>query len=264
MLKEEIAMQINILGYGLMGKQIAALLYLGGFNVNIWNHKSIDEKHVLRQVKMLKRSIDEVGGGTFSFYSDLQSLPDAVTIESVTENIDIKKTLFKHFEASNNLYFTNSSSFSPSEINENVNGLHFFNPVNLKLIEVFFSKKSIPEKFNPVLVFLEKSGFDVVKVNDNRGYIGNYILFNEISSALKLVEKFGYQASQLESVYNKLYDGRSLFSIIDLIGIDVVNQILVNLKEEDESIYLPVCLSEALSKNILGKKNRTSIKDVLV
>tara|TARA_B100001250_G_C19704828_1_gene746465 strand:- start:979 stop:1089 length:111 start_codon:yes stop_codon:yes gene_type:complete len=32
-------MQINILGYGLMAKQIASLLYLGGFHINIWNLK---------------------------------------------------------------------------------------------------------------------------------------------------------------------------------------------------------------------------------
>lgn len=256
-------MKVNILGYGLMGKQIAALLYLGGFDICIWNYKVVNEKDMLRQIKLLKRSFSTEKEGSLTFYTDLNDLPDAITIESVVENLEIKRELYKHFENSKSLYFTNSSSFSPSEISEKVNGFHFFNPINLKLLEMYLSNTTSISKFESILNYLQQIEFEIVEVNSNRGYIGNYILFNEIASALKLIEKFNYSYEQVDLVYNKLYDGRNLFMIIDLIGIDVVYQILKNLKDDDESIYLPKCLSIALDKNILGRKNKTSLKEVL-
>ncbi len=256
-------MTINILGYGLMGKQIAALLYLGGFNIHIWNHKHANEKDVLRQIKLLKRIFNTEVEGKITFHTDFDDLPDAITIESVIENLDVKRELYKNFKKSKMLYFTNSSSFSPSEIGENVNGFHFFNPISLKLLEMHLRDTEMIEDIKPVLEYLEIIGFDIINVNSNRGYIGNYILFNEISSALKLIEKFNYTYEHVNMVYKKLYDGRNLFTIIDLIGIDVVYQILKNLKEEDASIYIPRCLANALDKNILGRKNKTSIKEVL-
>ncbi len=256
-------MNINVLGYGIMGKQIAAFLYLGGFNVYIWNHKEVNEKDVQRQIRVLKRNLDSGNEGSINFCYELDQLPKATTIESVVEDLDSKKEIFNYFKQSDSLYFTNSSSFSPSEIGEGVCGFHFFNPIGLKLIEMYVADGKDLDGFKPVMDFIRESGFDIVKVNDNRGYIGNYILFNEISSALKLIEKFGYGVNQINTVYSKLYDGRDIFTIIDLIGVDVVLKILTNLKEVDQTIYLPDVLQVAIDNNILGKKNKTSIKSLI-
>lgn len=257
-------MQVNILGYGLMGKQIAALLYIGGFDVNIWNHRDIAESELLRHIKLLKRTIiSEREEGEINFYAELDQLPDAITIESIVEDLEIKKTIFKSFEKSKYPYFTNSSSFSPVEIGINVNAIHFFNPINLKLVEFFFYDENQKDEINEILNYLTELEFEIVEVKQNRGYIGNYILFHEISSALKLIEKFYYSHENINKIYQKLYDGRNIFSIIDLIGIDIVYKILQNLKEIDETIYLPFCLEKALQAGALGRKNKTSIVNYL-
>ena len=87
-------------------------------------------------------------------------------------------------------------------------------------------------------------------------------MFGEISNALKLIEKYDYPVEAILDIYKCLYNGRDIFSIIDLIGIDIVLKILVNMHEEDDAIYVPNCLKAALKENILGKKNKTTM-DVL-
>lgn len=256
-------MTINVLGYGIMGKQIASLLYLGGFDVCIWNYKEVDEKLIYKQIKLLKRSIDFTKEGSLTFVTEINKLPKAITIESVKEDLETKKHIYAECATKEFPYFSNSSSFSPSEIGPEVNGLHFFNPISLGLVELFLKNQKIKKDIQPILEYLYVLKFEIVEVKNNRGYVGNYILFHEISSALKLIEKYGYNANNINSIYIKLYNGRNIFLIIDLIGIDVVFKILKNLKENDETIYLPSCLSLALEKNILGKKNKTSILTIL-
>ena len=65
-----------------------------------------------------------------------------------------------------------------------------------------------------------------------------------------------YKPKQIVSLYNELYDDGNIFNIIDIIGIDVVYEILQNLKEDDDSLYLPLFLRDAISRNLLGKKTR--------
>lgn len=245
-----------------MGQQISALFYLGGFDVHVWNKSGVNEKSFQRQVKLLRRAIPSVNEGTFTTCSDLSGLSDSITIESVIEDLSIKKEIYEFRKDNNSPYFTNSSSYSPNEIGGEVNGFHFFNPISLRLVELYVNEAT-KRIIHPLISYLEEIGFTIVDVNDNRGYIGNYILFHEISSALKLIEKFDYEASSINSVYNKLYGGRNIFTIVDIIGVDVVHSILVNLKEHDSSIYIPTSLQLALDKDILGKKNKTSIMDIL-
>lgn len=256
-------MKVNVLGFGLMGKQISALLFLSGCSVNIYSRSETQEKDFLRQVKFLKKKNSGCEGGDYKFYADISDLPNCVTIESVVEDLDVKKKIYCDVrEKNNNLYLTNTSSYAPSEISSDVIGMHFFNPIGLGLIELYRNDNKSYE-LNELIKKLEGIGALIVEVNDNRGYVGNYILFNEISSALKLVEKFGYGVDQINDVYSKLYDGRDIFLIIDLIGIDVVHKILSNLKESDETIYLPKILELALERKILGRKNKTTIKTLI-
>ena len=246
-----------------MGRQIAGLLYLGGFNINIWSHSEIDESLLTKQIKILKRNLKNTVDGKYNLFANIEDLPDAITIESITEEIEIKRNIFNELKHFTSPYFTNSSSYAPSEINERVNGLHFFNPINLGIVELYLNQTTNAESIKPIIDYLLSIGFEIIHVNNNRGYIGNYILFNEISSALKLIEKHNYTIDQVNAMYRKLYDGRNIFSIIDIIGIDVVYKILLNLNDEDNSIYVPTCLSKALKLNVLGKKNKTSIRDIL-
>jgi 3-hydroxyacyl-CoA dehydrogenase len=51
--------------------------------------------------------------------------------------------------------------------------------------------------------------------------------------------------------------------LLEIIGIDVANHIFDNFSQS-YSIYHPKLLIEAQSLGILGKKNRTTLKDLLI
>lgn len=256
-------MKINILGYGLMARQIAALLSLGGYNLYLWNYKKIDLGDMDRQLRLIQRATGLTQRGTITFVENIDDLDDNLTIESVIEDIEIKKNLYENLRGRiTNSYCSNTSSYAPGEIGPDVYGLHFFNPVSMKFVE-YYEAAPPNEELLQLIDFLRQLEFEVVPVHGNRGYLGNQILFHEISSALKLVEKLGYPVSSVNSFYRKLYDGRDIFNIIDLIGVDVVRAILINLAKVDSDIYVPECLLVAITNGVLGKKNKTSIKQVL-
>lgn len=256
-------MHINILGYGQMAKQVAALFYLGGHTIHIWNHAPVEMGALEKQIRLLKRSMSPVSEGTISIVERLQDLEDYLTIESVVEDIEIKKSIYGSIvDKITKGYYTNTSSYSPEEIGLKVNGLHFFNPITLKLVELC-QASAATAAIDEVVVYLKSFDFEIVSVKNNRGYIGNFIIFHEISSALKLIERYDYTVNSVNIFYKKMYEGRDIFTIIDIIGIDVVLAIIINLKAHDDSLYLPASLSKAINLNILGKKNKSSIREVL-
>ncbi len=259
-------MKINIIGAGLMARQIAALFALGSFEIYIWNRSGVDEKAFQRQAKILQRKFSFRGEAKFIIKKNIEELPQALTIESISESLEDKRQIYKAVRILNQEpYFSNTSSFSPCEIGEDVGGLHFFNPIDLKLIELY-APESVAlddKRVERIVGFLDKLGFTVVNANANRGYIGNYILFLEISNVFKLVEKYGYSYSEIEKVYKTLFMGRDVISILDVVGIDVSLQIIKNLNEKDSSVYIPSILKRAIDHGVLGRKNKTSLRDFL-
>jgi 3-hydroxyacyl-CoA dehydrogenase len=256
--------EINVLGYGLMAKQIAALFYLGGFDVILWNYSPVNEVELYKSIKLLNRYMSSDRVGKLSFITDLERMKDNFTIESVVEELNTKIQIYEKLEhVVSKGYFTNTSSYAPSEIGKNVGGFHFYNPITIKIIELCVPLIDVSDEMSEVMSYLKSVGYDLITVNSNRGYVGNYILFHEISSVLKLIEKNNYKVDVVNAVYAKLYEGRNIFNIIDIIGIDVVLKILQNLKEEDNGIFIPASLNYAIENNIFGKKNKTSISMAL-
>lgn len=257
-------MEINIVGCGAMASQIAALLYLNGNNINIWNHQGVDESKINKAARLIKRSMNfESAEGAIKVLPKLSDMQNNITLECVVEDLAVKKRIFN--EISNFVdkpFFTNSSSISPLEVGPNVSGLHFFNPVSqIKLIELSLNVEQNAE-ITAFLSSLNDLGFEIVDVKNNRGYIANFIIFNEISSVFRLIEIHNYTPQDISKVYSKLFD-KNLFRTIDLIGIDVTYKILKNLKEKDTGLYLPKTLEQAIELGILGKKNGTSIMNLL-
>jgi 3-hydroxyacyl-CoA dehydrogenase len=258
-------MEINIVGCGAMASQIAALLYLSGSNVHVWNHNGVDESRINKAIKLIKRTmpLDDAAEGSIKIISKLFEFKNNITIEGVVEDLVVKKNIYKDVaELVSKPFFTNSSSINPLEIGEKVSGLHFFNPVSqIKLIELALNVDR-DEEIELLLSGLNKLGFKIIDVKNNRGYIANYIIFNEISSVFKLIEIQGYQPKDINKIYSTLFS-KNLFKMIDLIGVDVTYKILHNLREKDSGIYMPKILEEAINVGILGKKNGTSIMNLL-
>jgi 3-hydroxyacyl-CoA dehydrogenase len=255
-------LEVNILGYGQMGRQIASLLCLLGCDVVVWNRTMPEESSVLRQLKLASKLLGiPMNESSIRVVSSIDEVNKrALTIEAVAENIDVKRDIFNHCSTSLlGGYYTNSSSYSPAEIGEEVGGLHFFNPIALRLVEYCRPASLKNDGIDNLLALLERQGFNVVNVQPNRGYLANSLLFREIANVFFMMEQCRYSVSAIESVYKALHKDRHIFDIIDLVGVDTTYAILESLKVQDSAVYLPVSLKSAIENNVLGKKNKTSI-----
>lgn len=259
-------MKVNILGIGTMGSQVASLLAILGYEVTAWNRTDLEarQKKCHRNRRILGRKFTDAGG-EIHFTDNLEALSPALTIETLEENLDTKKTVVGQlsYDLSEHGFFTNTSSYLPAEIHPDAGGLHFFNPIHmLRLIE-YLAPPHPTKEGDHLVALLAENDFTKVDVKPNRGYVGNFLLFAEISATLKLVDNYGYTTDTIDQITNSIGREASIFSIIDLIGIDTTKRILDNLHEEDPSIYVSPLLSKAMAKDIYGRKNGTSILEVI-
>ena len=255
---------------GTMGIQISSLCILLGHDVNGWS-RSIGAQHeelVTRGVKLLKRKVESgFELGKFSpFNASLATLPHVITIECLREDLGIQRCVLEQLspEIFDIGLLTYSSSYGASEIQPKAQPPHFFNPVySVKLVEGPTSNSIMQGSLSELFYRLQGLGFTVIETCGNRGLVGNYLLFNEISAALKLVDIHYYNCSTIDIVTAELGRSTSLFDLIDLIGVEVTLAILQNLKEHDDAIYLSPVFHKAIAQSILGRKNKTSIRSVL-
>ncbi|KGI55911.1 3-hydroxyacyl-CoA dehydrogenase NAD-binding domain-containing protein [Campylobacter sp. MIT 97-5078] len=252
--------RLNILGCGIMGTQISALFYNLGFEVCIYTRKTkLKELEFQAKVLSKKLNLKPMQKGSFCFYTSIKSLPEALCIECLAENLELKKECIKEFQNSHQrAIFSNSSSFSSKDLNCGL--LHFFNPIYLKLIELYDPKNEALT----LIQDLKELDFCFIKAKGNRGNLANLLLFNEISNFFKMIEKLDYSLQECELVYEKLYEKRDILGIIDIIGVAICDQICLNLHEQDLSFYYPKSFKKALELGILGRKNKTKIKDFLL
>ena len=255
---------INILGFGTMGMQLAAFFNVIGYKVTVWNRTFSDAK--LKRLSIEKKILEKnlkcaSEKHEIEFLDQVDLLPPALTIEVLAEDLAIKQSVLHDlpFDPKTHGLFTNSSSFTPTEIHNEAHGLHFFNPLHsVKLVETTCPLNSLP-----LFRDIEDAGLPVVHTKMNRGYIANYVLFQEIAASIMLIEKFGYDTKTIDLVLGSLGRQSSVFDVIDFVGVDLTKKILENLHETDHSVIVPPVLTLALETGILGRQNKTSIRSVL-
>jgi 3-hydroxyacyl-CoA dehydrogenase len=262
-------MKINILGAGVMGKQLVALLQLFGHDVILWSRRApkIVEPEIDRQRRILHRKLDVAGTlGGLNVVDRLNALESALTIEVLSEDLDVKRAVIGDlsFDPSIHGLLTNTSSIQPLHIHPAARGLHFFNPVfAVKMVELAGTRDALQPLQRELIGSLEQNGFDVIETQDNPGYVANYVLFREIGSVLRLIDAHGYPPEVIERVLKYLGRSTTALDIIDLVGVDVCHKILLNLVRVDSTFYLSPTLGEAVQAGVLGNKNGTSFRGFL-
>lgn len=262
-------MRINVLGHGTMGLQVAALLQVLGHDVFVWT-RAVSAERTRRQsqaVRLLKRVLSLTAAeGQCTIVANLADLTPALTIECLPENLEIKHKALERlsYGIGDVEFFTNTSSLAPASLSDGAVGLHFFNPIHVvRLVELSCSVDSLGPGGKLLMEELRAAGYDAIPVKPNPGYVGNFMLFHEISAALKLLDRHGYDSNVIDQVWKKLGHEASIFDVIDLIGVDVSRDILSQLSEVDAGFYVSPLLGKAISLNILGRKNRTSIRSLI-
>ena len=227
--------KINIIGFGKMGMQITSLLMIMGYQVNISTKNFLlKEKKFNVLNKIFEKFFRIKQSGNFEIYEDIKNLPKNHTIETLLEDLTIKKNMLSklNYEFDDIFLFTNTSSYNPKEINNNVYGVHFFNPIyQIKVIETTCSQNFIENDAKFFFDDLKKLDFKIFKVKYNRGYVYNFLYFKRIALCYELMEKYEYTANEIIEILNAFKTNNNFEEIINLVGKDTTKKILKNLLE---------------------------------
>ena len=164
-----------------MGKQIASLFRLIGFDVLIWNNNGEDiSSEIERETKKLEKLLSFKSLGTYKFESNLGNFENNFTVETVKEDLKIKKDVINSLRYKENI-FSNTSSILLSNIADYVNGFHFMNPISVKFLEICKKKNYSIKILDSVINELKKFSYEIIEVQDTPGFLINKIIFKDIS-----------------------------------------------------------------------------------
>ena len=253
-------MKINVLGSGHMGKQICSLFVVLGHSVKIWHNTQKNyEKTIENEISKIEKHFGLKSKGNFFIIDNIKDLENTLTIETVKEDLSIKKKVISKLSFKNNI-FSNTSSLKLSDIGDNINGLHFMNPITIPLIEICKKKDFSNELIAELIHSFKKLSYDIIEVKDNSGFLVNRILFKEISYFFYLYEIEKVSIENLKKIQKLLIRNNDTIKVVNMIGLDTCLSILENLNKENNDIHIPETLKECVKKNILGYKNKKLLR----
>jgi 3-hydroxybutyryl-CoA dehydrogenase len=235
------------------------------------------ERSLARQVekqKLTSHDADELRGRV-SATTSMDDLHDCdLVIETVVEDISVKRALFNELDRSINkdaVFATNTSTLSVIELAmetsrpELVCGLHFFNPAPaMSLVEVVRPLCASDETIDSVTEFARSCGKEPVRVKDQAGFVVNALLFPYLNNAIRLLEQ---GVAQKEGIDTAMKGGCGFpmgpFALLDLVGLDTSLAILDALYAEfADPNFAPVpLLRRMVSAGQLGRKSGLGFYD---
>lgn len=278
-------MKIMVIGSGTMGAGIAEVFACSGHDVII---RDLSDESIERGILSITKSLEKkVSKGKLkeeekveilkklSATIDLKEAMDCdLVIEAITENIDIKKKLFKELDyicKKETILATNTSSLSIIQIAlsttraDRVVGMHFFNPAPvMKLIEVIDSIFTSKETHDMIFNLSKQLDKTPVSVNESPGFIVNRILVPMINEAVGILAENVASAEDIDSAM-KLGANHPIgpLALGDLIGLDVCLDIMEVLYSEfADSKYRPHPLLKRMVRGgLLGRKSKKGFYD---
>jgi 3-hydroxybutyryl-CoA dehydrogenase len=240
---------IAVIGAGTMGNGIAHTFAQFGYSVSLIDISQVALDKGLGTIsKNLDRMIakEKITAAdkqnTLSNITTFTSIPDGVknaelVIEAATENMDLKKSIFKKLDECTNadaILATNTSSISITQIAavtnrpDKVIGMHFMNPVPImKLVEIirgYNTTDAVTEAIVNVSMDIKKVP---VEVNDYPGFVANRILMPMINESIETLYNGVAGVKEIDTVM-KLGMAHPMgpLQLADFIGLDVCLSIL--------------------------------------
>lgn len=197
-------------------------------------------------------------------------------IEAVTENLEIKRELWRKVELlcrADAILSTNTSGIPLHRIAEGFSpgfqrrflGTHFFNPPRyLHLLELIPGPETDPELLRFMAEFASlRLGKGVVPCKDTPNFIGNRIGFFFLGTVAKIAQEDGYTVEEVDALTGALIGlpNSATFRLLDIVGLDVTAFVGENLYEavpEDpwrDRFRLPEFLREMIGRGWLGEKS---------
>lgn len=276
----------TVLGGGVMGSQIAALLVNAGLKVKLLDI-AIDEKDPNKISKKAYEIITDkkrpqlfdlnfASNLTYgNFDEDLKGEDDAdIYIEAVKEELEIKHSVWKKVKEvakDNALFATNTSGIPIEYIAKVFNdderkrffGMHFFNPPRImKLVEIIPLQDTAEESVKRAQLFAEdKLGKGVVVANDVPGFVANRVGTQTMNDIMHRAEKEGISISETDALTGRSIGrpGTGTYGLSDLVGIDIAVTVTKGLQQVpgEEKFFNETKIAEKLAEQgALGRKTK--------
>ncbi len=253
-----------VIGSGIMGGGIAALLAGAGINVLLLDMVPIDLADKEKTDPAARNRIVQAGLtaalaaspslfftkkdaariSTGNLEDDFDKLADCDwIIEVIVENLKIKQNLFKRIEAVRHkdaIVSTNTSGIPLKQISKELSrefkthflGTHFFNPARyMHLLEVIPGEETDAGLTAFMTNFCrQRLGKGIVTAKDTPNFVGNRIGVHGIGAIINTMKKAGMTVPEVDAVFNTAL-GRpktGIFKTVDIVGLDTMVHVCNN------------------------------------
>ena len=269
---------VGVLGCGLMGSGIAQTAAAAGFTTVVREvSDALLQKGRAGISASLAKLVDkgrldaaarDATLARLRFTTSVADLKDCdIVIEAVTEDLELKNTLWKELDAlcpAHTIFASNTSSLTIAAMAaatkraDRFVGLHFFNPVPLmKLVEVVRTVTTSPEAFERAFAFAKRLGKEPVSAKDNSGFIVNLLLVPYLLDAIRQLEHGVASVPDIDKAM-QLGCGYPMgpFVLLDFVGLDTTYKIAeIMFAEYREARYAPPpLLKRMVLAGYYGKK----------
>ena len=277
-------MNVAVVGFGMMGRQIAQVFAQNGNQVRVTDENpealkaGLDDiangLYGLRAAESKGKLTKEQANKALASLKTSSTLEDAckdstLVIEATFENLRLKQDLFQRIELvapSTATIASNTSTLSIADIarktsmKERVVGMHFFNPAQTtKLVEVIRGRETAFETVEKASHFVREIGKTPVLAQDEPGFIANRLGLTLYMEASRLVED-GIASLQDIDTCMKLGYSHPMgpFELADFVGLDtrLRNLESLQLATNDNKWIPPKLLREMVQQGYLGDPAR--------
>ena len=274
--------RIAIIGFGLMGSQVAQVFATHGFSVAAFD---VDESKLQEGLSLIRsgryglessvakgrldpslmeRALERIRTTT-SIESSLSGA--SLVLEAAVEDLKVKQQILEKasgLASPSAILATNTSTLSISnissgldpEIKKRVVGMHFFNPPQvMKLVEVVRTKDTNEQVISEVKRIATLLGKTPIVVMDNPGFVANRIGISVFVEASYLLEKGIANVRDIDLAMRLGYGyPMGPFELADIVGLDARLKNLEALWEETkiERFRPPESLKTLVSQGYLG------------
>jgi 3-hydroxybutyryl-CoA dehydrogenase len=276
---------ITVIGAGIMGRGIAQVSLLGGFEVTLndvsmellQKSREVIEKSLAKGVQLGKVASEEMRAALagLSLSDKLSESAEAadLVIEAVPEDLELKFKVFRQLDEAcpaHTVLATNTSAKSITEIAsatrrpEKVIGLHFFNPVHLmKLVEIIKGLETSQETYTASEAACRKMGKETVLINEYPGFVTSRINAMIGNEAFYMLEQGVGTPEDIDKALKLgLNHPMGPFEMSDVVGLDTRLKVLEYLHQSLGEKYRPApLLVKYVKAGRLGRKVGKGVYD---
>ena len=276
---------VSVLGAGLMGRGIAYVAALGGYETRLMDaakpqlEKGLADIDAILEKGVATGKVEDADAiAARRRLTGVNSVEEAardadLVIEAVPEKIDLKVEIFAELDRvapAHAILGSNTSSLSITEMAAatrraaQVVGLHFFNPVHrMKLLEIVRALETSDETIDACRAAGERMGKECVVVRESPGFVTSRINAMIGNEAFYMLQEGVASAEDIDKALKLgLNHPMGPFELVDLVGLDTRLSILRFLHRALGEKFRPCPLIEQyVAAGRLGRKSGRGVYD---